>query len=259
MNFILKSTVITLLGMIFFTANIQAENGNPGSIEFTSESFDLAKDRAVEEGKLFFVDFYANWCAPCKWMETTTFRDRNIVKMLNQNYVSIKVDIDSREGFNLKQKYSVRRLPTLLIFNSSGNLVERVEETPTNDKLMNILNFHYHSNNKVIKNHYFNQSPNVSEPYTIENNYDRFEDYHQGRAKKNFYRVEVGYFDEYEGALNKVNDMRDQFLEEIIVLNDFKEGRTTYRVLMGRFSSFYEADSFSQILNDQHLMLTKVY
>lgn len=261
MNILLKSTALVLFGLISmtFSNNAFAGNGNPSSINFTSENFEMAKERAEEEGKLFFVDFYANWCAPCKWMETTTFKDPRIVNMLNDNYISIKVDIDEREGFDLKEKYNVRRLPTILIFNTNGNLVERVEETPTNERLINILSFHYNSNNRVVKNHYFNQSPDTSEPYTIKDNTQKFEDYLLQNTKKSHYRVEVAYYNEYEKALNKVNDIRTEFLEEIVVLNDYKEGKTMYRVLMGRFSTFYEADSFAEILNDQYKFNSKVY
>ena len=83
------------------------KNTNPvNSVRFYSGSFENAKEKAGTEGKLFFVEFYADWCTPCKWMDKTTFRDKDVVNQLNENYVPLKMDIESGEGTNLKQQFS---------------------------------------------------------------------------------------------------------------------------------------------------------
>ncbi len=243
--------------MVMFCNGIQASNGSLASIDFTNEAFEQAKNRASKEGKLFFVDFYANWCTPCKWMENTTFKDKEVIKTLNNNYVSIKVDIDTKEGFQVKEKYQISVLPTLLIFNSDGELVERVQETLSRSKMMNLLTFHVHKDAKVVQNHYFNQSPNketnIQSPES-----NKYQEYRNKSSKSN-YRIQVGDFNNYEAALRKVNEIREEFLEEIIVLNDYRDGAVWYRVLMGNFSSESEATSFQTILKRDFQIDSIVY
>ncbi len=252
-----KSLYVSLL-MLFVASGLQASNGGASSIDFTSEAFELAKQRATDEGKLFFVDFYANWCTPCKWMESTTFKDKEVVSTLNTNYVSIKVDIDTKEGFSIKEKYQISVLPTLLIFNSEGELVERVQETLSRSKLMNLLTFHIQKDTKVVQNHYFNQSPNKSANIQAPKE-DKYKEYRSTNSNKSTYRIQVGDYNNYEAALRKVTEIREEFLEEIIVLNDYRDGAVWYRVLMGNFGSESEATSFQTILKRDFQIDSIVY
>ncbi len=256
-NKMLKITCLMIL-MVSYSQVAEANNTAPGAIDFTNESFDSAKQRASEEGKLFFVDFYANWCTPCKWMESTTFKDKEVIKTLNSNYVSIKVDIDTQEGFSIKEKYQISVLPTLLIFNSDGELVERVQETLSRSKMMNLLTFHVHKDAKVVQNHYFNQSPNKDTAIQAPAE-EKYKEYRNTNSNKSTYRIQVGDYNNYESALTKVNEIREEFLEEIIVLNDYRDGKVWYRVLMGNFSSESEATSFQVILKRDFQIDSIVY
>jgi len=256
-NKTVKNTCLMLL-MVMSSNVIMANNTAPATIDFTNESFELAKARASEEGKLFFVDFYANWCTPCKWMESTTFKDKEVIKTLNSNYVSIKIDIDTNDGFSVKEKYQITVLPTLLIFNSDGELVERVQETLSRSKMMNLLTFHVHKDAKVVQNHYFNQSPNKEATIQAPEE-DKYKEYRSTNSNKSTYRIQVGDYNNYEAALGKVNEIREEFLEEIIVLNDYRDGKVWYRVLMGNFSSESEATSFQVILKRDFQIDSIVY
>ena len=52
-------------------------------------------------------------------MDETTFKDENVARVLNENFIALKVDIDNVSGYDLKNAYDVKYLPTMLIFNSS--------------------------------------------------------------------------------------------------------------------------------------------
>lgn len=126
---LIKIVVISAMPLTFFnglTSNTETTPTN--NIVFHTGSFESAKSKASQEGKLFFVEFYADWCTPCKWMDKTTFKDVGVIDLLNNNYVPLKLDIESTEGTDLKQKFEVRMLPTILIFNSQGRMVDRVEK-----------------------------------------------------------------------------------------------------------------------------------
>lgn len=197
-----------------------------------------ARQKAIDEDKLFFVDFHAQWCMPCKWMDQTTFSDNEVGRVMSAGYISVKLDIDELEGFDLAQKYDVQVLPTILIFNNEGQMVERIEETLTPTKMLKILR--RHSSGKVpsttIKRS-VNRSPRQSTATVVEE-----------APSKGYYRLQMGAFTQYESASKKVLALQEQFLEPIVVVNDIVDGQVIFKIMMGHFASRSEADSFREIL-----------
>lgn len=220
------------------------------SIKFYSGSFDSAKTKAKGEGKLFFVDFYANWCTPCKWMEESTFKDPEVVNVMEASYVPYKVDIDEQEGYQLKKKYGVKLLPTILIFNKKGELVERVEETLDARKLTGLLKFH--SENEVAGvSHQPNRSPSHgTQPSSDSEQLEElYKNYREKLERENrTFNAQIGNYANYQDASKFVSTIKKKFLEPIIVLADYQNGTTNYKVLLGQFSTIEEADSFVKIL-----------
>jgi thiol:disulfide interchange protein len=58
-----------------------------------------AFDRAKQENKPIFVDTYASWCEPCKWMDQNTFSQTTVGDFFNKNYISWKVDVEKGAEF----------------------------------------------------------------------------------------------------------------------------------------------------------------
>lgn len=227
---------------------------DPKLVNFSDVDVEEAIARASEEGKLVFMDFYASWCTPCKWMEQTTFADQRIATTLNSNFISVKVNIDDVEGFQMKNKYEVNYLPTILILSSEGKMVERIEQTMVADELLGILELHNSPENRAVIKHDFNKSPKringskdveEEDPWTISQ--DDYRRYSEMEEKRN-YRAQVGVFDDYSDAQREVNRLRDIFMEPIVVLNDFKEDKVLFKIMLGQFRSMEEADSFCKIL-----------
>ena len=102
---------------------------NPESASFFHKGdFEKVKAQASEEGKLIFVDFYADYCYACKLMDETTFVDPSLTKYVNNSYIPYKVNVTiDFDGIAMKDEYSIRVLPTILVFNSKGELVGRYE------------------------------------------------------------------------------------------------------------------------------------
>lgn len=231
------------------------------TVSFYKGSFDSAKVKARGEGKLFFVDFYAQWCTPCKWMEESTFKDPEVVKVMSSEYVPYKVDIDKEEGYELKKKYGVKLLPTILIFNKNGDLVERIEETLDARRLSSLLKFHS-ENNVLGLSHTTNKSPSkVTQPTADEEELEElYKNYRAKLERENrTFNAQVGTFSNYHEASKYVATIKKQFLEPIIVLADYQQGATHYKVLLGQFKTIEEADSFVKILINEFDMAAIVH
>ncbi len=108
-----------------------------------------AKQLAAKEGKLYLVDFTAKWCMPCQWMEETTFSDQRVIDYMKENYVAVKIDIDDFDGFAQKQIYGIKKLPSILIFNSKGVLLEQYTGSHAPSGLLRILEEHNQPNNRI--------------------------------------------------------------------------------------------------------------
>ena len=71
------------------------------------------------------VDFYANWCGPCKMLTPELERATSNIKV-------IKVDVDEFE--TLAREYGVMSIPTLILF-ENGKEVKRTIGFMDKDKI----------------------------------------------------------------------------------------------------------------------------
>lgn len=76
---------------------------------------------AMKAQKPVIIDFWAEWCAACHELEENTFSDPR-VRSLADKFVILKFDAtnDSAELVQLKQKYSIQGLPTVIFINPNG-------------------------------------------------------------------------------------------------------------------------------------------
>jgi len=246
-----KNLCLLLLALVM-SVSAFANAGTATSVEFYVGNINDAKAKAEQEGKLFLVDFHAKWCAPCKWMDETTFTDRDIAKMLNENYVSLKVDIDEFEGFDLKQQYKIKYLPTILIFNAKGELIDRLEETMSPRKLIAVLENHHNNNDAVPTVKPVNTSPSAKPAEVIVDKKEPImqeDDFEMPKHGK--YRIQVGMYADFKNTFKYVNELKQEFAEPIIVLNDYQDGKIVYRIMMGEFESKNEAKTFIEILKNE--------
>ncbi len=114
-----KSVAAVISGVLFlllFVSRVVADDGKP-LIAWQSWTDDLFK-RSQAEKKLVLLDLEAIWCHWCHVMDQQTYRDPNVVQLLNDHFVSVKVDQDSRP--DLSNRYSDYGWPATIFFSPSG-------------------------------------------------------------------------------------------------------------------------------------------
>ena len=92
-------------------------------------SFDEAMKKAKEEKKDLFVDFYADWCGPCKMMATQVFVQPEVGDYFNVRFICVKVNVDAKENKEIAKKYNVTALPTMVFVARDGKELRRITGT----------------------------------------------------------------------------------------------------------------------------------
>jgi thioredoxin:protein disulfide reductase len=109
--------LIILLGVGYFYSSYLLAEG----IRWQSYDEGLLS-RAAEEGKPVIIDFYADWCIPCRELDKNVFRDKEVVA-LSEKFVVMRLDLTKQQENQDKimKKYQVVGVPTIIFINKKGN------------------------------------------------------------------------------------------------------------------------------------------
>ncbi len=83
---------------------------------------------SLSSSKGMIIDFYADWCIPCKELDASTFRDPKVIETA-EDFLTFKANMTkslSPEVEALRNKYDIVGVPTVLIVNSRGKEVKRI-------------------------------------------------------------------------------------------------------------------------------------
>jgi thioredoxin:protein disulfide reductase len=100
-----------------------------GSGAYYSNYSDELLEQSKIEGKPVIIDFYADWCAPCRELENITFHDKKVVEYAAENFVLIKLDLTRKGNVAYKKllkKYQVKGVPTIVFLDRKGKEIKSI-------------------------------------------------------------------------------------------------------------------------------------
>lgn len=87
----------------------------------------------INQSKPVLIDFYADWCGPCKMMSPVL---KQVKDNLGERVTIVKIDVDKNQ--ELASKYQVRGVPTLMLF-KNGKQLWRQSGVLQKDEIINII------------------------------------------------------------------------------------------------------------------------
>ena len=262
----MKRACFTLLcGILFVSTTLEAAKvdfykGNPFSV----------KTRAKAEGKLYFYDFVASWCTPCRWMDESTYSNEELGDYINANYVACKVDIDDFDGFSLKNQYNIKVLPTIIIFNQAGKIVYRAEESLSASKMLELLKTHATAANGLGKKVAAPATP-VAKPdapvvtrpalpdtkpvvttpakpaKTTTATYSTVTSLYKvdiSRQPTKGFSLQVGSYGMYDNVVKAIEEYKQKYNLPVIMRVENTGGTINYKLLIGEFKTKEEATKY---------------
>ena len=127
-------------GIVFaFVGMMSAVGPLAAQVRFETGSTDSVRRMAQQQGKLVFIDLYADWCPPCRSMERSVFSRAEVAEFMARNFVAAKYNVDQTLGRELLGEYGRGSIPLYLVFDTEGTLWGRIEGASSADTFVKNL------------------------------------------------------------------------------------------------------------------------
>jgi len=90
--------------------------------------YEKAIERAQRENKFLIADMFTDWCELCKELDQKTFADPHLIQKMANAYVWLKLNTETEDdGIRLQKEFAILTYPTVLVLDSHGDEVDRVD------------------------------------------------------------------------------------------------------------------------------------
>jgi len=101
------------------------------------EDYEAALEAASEKAVPVFADFYSPRCGPCIDMNRDVFSTQAVADVLNDEFIPLK--INAADNGPLASRYRVSFVPTLVVMNNKGEVIDQVTGFRDSDQLLDFL------------------------------------------------------------------------------------------------------------------------
>ena len=131
---------------------------NTNFAQLNTHTFEKAEKLSIENPKPFVIFIHTNWCKICKMMENTTFKNKEVIQNLNDNFYFISFNAEDKKEikfnkniFKFKPKgtnsgihelaelLSNQTYPTITILQPDYSILTQIESFANSKTLLQIL------------------------------------------------------------------------------------------------------------------------
>jgi thiol:disulfide interchange protein DsbD len=120
-RFVKVAFPMLLMGLLFAGSAGCASECAESQVDWVY-SLDETLSRAQSDNRPVMIDFYANWCPPCKDMDCKTYSDDELGAFVNENFVPLKVNVDKS---NLGGVYDIKSIPQVVFLSPDGTEIDK--------------------------------------------------------------------------------------------------------------------------------------
>ncbi len=102
-------------------------------------SYKQGMSLAKKQNKRVYLHFYTEWCEYCNEMKSTTFRNPSVVKMLNTDFIAIRVD--TTKNHKVAAKYNIRPVPDNWFLSADGSKLRNFLGYYEPDQFVTVLRY----------------------------------------------------------------------------------------------------------------------
>jgi thiol:disulfide interchange protein DsbD len=131
------SVIFIALAVWWFPSS--AAGGTEAKLQF--QTYSDSSFAATKGSKKMIIDFYADWCIPCKELDAITFVDPSVVAA-GKNFTNFKADLTKAGDKNVKKMikdFNIKGVPTVLIFNEKGEEVHRLTGFVNGEEFLKLM------------------------------------------------------------------------------------------------------------------------
>ncbi len=128
-------SVIVIIAGVYFL--IPSKEISPEWKAYSDTSFEQSK----AANQPIMIDFYADWCIPCKELDAITYSDKKVIDEASR-FDNYKVDMTkslSEETEKIRNKFNIVGMPTIILINSRGQEVKRLTGFVKPEEFLSIL------------------------------------------------------------------------------------------------------------------------
>lgn len=106
-----------LIGLVLFQSAAFAATDK---IKWQSYSKSIFTE-SMKDRKPILLFVKADWCPHCTTMKKTTLQNQGVIKLVNESYIPVMIDVDKNR--DLAKKYKVTGLPAFIVLSAKDKKV----------------------------------------------------------------------------------------------------------------------------------------
>ncbi|HUE43850.1 MAG TPA: DUF255 domain-containing protein [Candidatus Sulfotelmatobacter sp.] len=114
-------------------ATVHSSASSPAWLPWSDAVF----TEANRDHRFVLLDLEAVWCHWCHVMDVTTYRDPKVLALLHKNYLTVRVDQDSRP--DLSNRYEDYGWPATVVFDAAGHEIVKRQGYLTPEEMASML------------------------------------------------------------------------------------------------------------------------